>query len=146
MGKIKMNNDAVLTDCPSCGQSFNKEKYGNKCPYCEAKDEDHYVKGWIVCVKGSRVGESNEIRSGENRVQIETGKNSDGDFLYVNYDSEKKRTFILPNFTRGLIKINDGDVLVGVMDITEYKNKLEIKMEKKSSSFIYVHLNFDYNV
>ncbi|MCL1878997.1 MAG: hypothetical protein FWF80_09065 [Defluviitaleaceae bacterium] len=128
-----------LVECRNCNRLFNDEMHGGKCPFCVTKDENRYVKGWMVCMKGSRIGESTEIHDGETRVQIAASKTSDGDYLYLHHDHEKGETYILPNFTRGLIFV-DSNIVDNIKKIEKSDNEIKIN----DSIFTYVHFDIKY--
>jgi len=130
-----------LTPCPSCGQFYDsKEK---ACPYCQGgiKDKTKFVKGWIVCVKGERAGESEEIKQGENPICIYRNRNADGDklYLYHDYDEEAKKgtTYLSPGFTRDLIYDSDGNVIKGIVNIEDCGGKITV------GKSVFCYVSFD---
>lgn len=160
-----------LERCPN-GHVYNARRYGKICPYCNMKlqgreedekpagfeppvelleEEGQPVCGWLVCIRGARVGKDYQIHNGKNFV----GRGDDMDIQILGdneinrrnhavivYDQKKRNTVILPGDSAGLAYLR-GEAVYVPAQLNPYDT-----IELGKSRFIFVPLcgqNFEWN-
>jgi len=115
--------------CPN-GHHYNAGKYGDTCAVCGVKldlpedlpeeevkelthiDEQDWVCGWLVCIKGPNKGRGYPIKEGKNfigsasvmDIQILGDKKIDKkNHAAIMYDPRKNTTMLLPSDSHGMV-------------------------------------------
>lgn len=130
-----------LVRCPN-GHVYNARRYGDICPYCSRKmpqaivgrktavfgtpaklreDGTRPVCGWLVCIEGTGLGNDYKIHIGKNFISSGAGRDiriegdnggSCGKCAIIVYDTETKKTVILPEDFEGAVYVNEKAVYV----------------------------------